>query len=327
VARAGHTDAVRALAVANERLFSGSYDGTVKVWDVDTLACLRTLAGHTGPVRTLVYSGGHMFSGSYDKTVRRPPRPRRRRTAPPRACLCGGSRHDPAGRMWLHAVRRGACRGARARRIGGRPRARQRRARAGARVECGEPGVPGDAAGPQRRRARAGGVPGPRLLRQRRHDHQGARACQAGRPHAAAALHACIQARAALGARLPPGARGRGCGRAWWAGGGSGWGGGRASGTARRAARLRARRQVWDSHTLQCLRTLEGHEDNVRVLAVGDRFLYSGSWDKSIRCAPGAGLGLGSGAGSSSPTWARPRRAAPRGRPPALPRPEGAEHA
>ena len=67
---AGHSDAVRALAVANERLFSGSYDGTVKVWDVAALECLQTLAGHTGPVRTLVYSGGHMFSGSYDKTVR-----------------------------------------------------------------------------------------------------------------------------------------------------------------------------------------------------------------------------------------------------------------
>ena len=67
---AGHTDAVRALAVANDRLFSGSYDGTVKVWDGKTMECLQTLAGHTGPVRTLVYSGGHMFSGSYDKTVR-----------------------------------------------------------------------------------------------------------------------------------------------------------------------------------------------------------------------------------------------------------------
>lgn len=66
---AGHTDAVRALSVASGRLFSGSYDGTVRVWDVETLACLRTLAGHTGPVRTLVYSGGKMFSGSYDKTV------------------------------------------------------------------------------------------------------------------------------------------------------------------------------------------------------------------------------------------------------------------
>ena len=41
--------------------------------------------------------------------------------------------------------------------------------------------------------------------------------------------------------------------------------------------------QVWDSVTLECLRTLEGHEDNVRVLAVGDKYVFSGSWDKSIR--------------------------------------------
>ena len=47
---------MRALATSDNKLFSGSYDGTVKVWD--------------GPVRTLVSSGGHMFSGSYDKTVR-----------------------------------------------------------------------------------------------------------------------------------------------------------------------------------------------------------------------------------------------------------------
>ncbi len=88
--RAGHTDAVRALAVANNRLFSGSYDGTVKVWDVDTLACLKTLAGHTGPVRTLVYSGGHMFSGSYDKTAR----------ARPLACLfCAMSQHPRSGQV------------------------------------------------------------------------------------------------------------------------------------------------------------------------------------------------------------------------------------
>ena len=44
--------------------------------------------------------------------------------------------------------------------------------------------------------------------------------------------------------------------------------------------------QVWDSQSLQCLRTLEGHEDNVRVLAVGESYVFSGSWDKSIRYAP-----------------------------------------
>ena len=40
---------------------------------------------------------------------------------------------------------------------------------------------------------------------------------------------------------------------------------------------------MWDSKSLQCLKTLEGHEDNVRVLAVGQRYLFSGSWDKTIR--------------------------------------------
>ena len=40
------------------------------MWDIETLECIKTLSGHSGPVRTLVYSGGRMFSGSYDKTVR-----------------------------------------------------------------------------------------------------------------------------------------------------------------------------------------------------------------------------------------------------------------
>ena len=65
----GHTDAVRALAVAGGRLFSGSYDGTVRVWDVTSLHCLEVLKGHVGPVRTLVHCSNMMFSGSYDKTV------------------------------------------------------------------------------------------------------------------------------------------------------------------------------------------------------------------------------------------------------------------
>jgi len=51
----GHTDAVRALAVAGGRLFSGSYDGTVRVWDEASLNCIEVLKGHVGPVRTLVH--------------------------------------------------------------------------------------------------------------------------------------------------------------------------------------------------------------------------------------------------------------------------------
>lgn len=67
---AGHTDAVRALAVADGRLFSGSYDSTVRVWDENTLQNLAVLKGHNGPVRTLVHCRNHIFSGSYDRTVK-----------------------------------------------------------------------------------------------------------------------------------------------------------------------------------------------------------------------------------------------------------------
>jgi F-box/WD-40 domain protein 7 len=52
------------------RLFSASYDGTVRVWDVATLSALAALPGHSGPVRTLASVDGLVFSGSYDKTVR-----------------------------------------------------------------------------------------------------------------------------------------------------------------------------------------------------------------------------------------------------------------
>ena len=63
--------------------------------------------------------------------------------------------------------------------------------------------------------------------------------------------------------------------------------------------------QAWDATTLTCLRTLEGHEDNVRVLAVGQGSLFSGSWDKTVRvgasqpalAAPPAGALLASGSG------------------------------
>lgn len=41
--------------------------------------------------------------------------------------------------------------------------------------------------------------------------------------------------------------------------------------------------QVWDAESLTCVKTLVGHDDNVRVLAVGERYMFSGSWDKSIR--------------------------------------------
>ena len=51
---------------------SGSEDKTLKLWDAETGACLRTFAGHTGSVNACAYSadGRRLVSGSDDNTVK-----------------------------------------------------------------------------------------------------------------------------------------------------------------------------------------------------------------------------------------------------------------
>ena len=48
----GHANTVNSVCVSADgsRLFSGSRDKTIKVWDVATGACVQTLEGHTGSV-------------------------------------------------------------------------------------------------------------------------------------------------------------------------------------------------------------------------------------------------------------------------------------
>lgn len=65
-----HSRPVLSLAVSGTRLFSGSYDYTIRVWDLETMAREATLRGHTDAVRTLAVAGGKLFSGSYDGTVK-----------------------------------------------------------------------------------------------------------------------------------------------------------------------------------------------------------------------------------------------------------------
>jgi WD40 repeat protein len=61
-----------ALHVDGRRVVSGSNDKTVRVWDVDTGACLRVLEGYTGWVQSVALhaDGRRVVSGSWDKTVR-----------------------------------------------------------------------------------------------------------------------------------------------------------------------------------------------------------------------------------------------------------------
>ena len=51
-------------------LVSGGADRLVRVWDVQTGACVRTVLGHAGSVRAVVCADGFIMSGGYDTGIR-----------------------------------------------------------------------------------------------------------------------------------------------------------------------------------------------------------------------------------------------------------------
>ncbi|KAI9222370.1 hypothetical protein BC828DRAFT_378633 [Blastocladiella britannica] len=68
---AGHAHSVRAVAGHGHIVCSGSYDGSVRVWDVVTGRCMYQLLGHTSKVYSIVFDGeSRCWSGSMDATVR-----------------------------------------------------------------------------------------------------------------------------------------------------------------------------------------------------------------------------------------------------------------
>jgi WD40 repeat protein len=70
----GHTGPVRTLAATCGRVFSGSYDRTVCVWDVEGLVRIGTLAGHTEvhlpPLVALTVSTSASYMSSTAKSTR-----------------------------------------------------------------------------------------------------------------------------------------------------------------------------------------------------------------------------------------------------------------
>ncbi|KAH9900959.1 WD40 repeat-like protein [Cubamyces lactineus] len=68
----GHDHAVRALAARGRTLVSGSYDCTVRIWDIITGDCKWVLVGHTQKVYSVVLDINRNLacSGSMDGTVR-----------------------------------------------------------------------------------------------------------------------------------------------------------------------------------------------------------------------------------------------------------------
>jgi len=67
----GHTNGVMCLQFDDNIVATGSYDCTIKIWDIDTGECLRTLTGHTECVRALQFDdSGKLISGSVDNTLK-----------------------------------------------------------------------------------------------------------------------------------------------------------------------------------------------------------------------------------------------------------------
>ncbi|KAF0933273.1 hypothetical protein E2562_017062 [Oryza meyeriana var. granulata] len=66
----GHQLAVVSLVVGAMRLYSGSMDKTIRVWDLATLQCIQTLSDHSGVVMSVLCWDQFLLSCSLDQTIK-----------------------------------------------------------------------------------------------------------------------------------------------------------------------------------------------------------------------------------------------------------------
>lgn len=50
-------------------LFSGSFDHTIKVWDLETFGCIKSLTGHKGYVHSLIGCGSEKYANTNNSST------------------------------------------------------------------------------------------------------------------------------------------------------------------------------------------------------------------------------------------------------------------
>ncbi|KAI0201372.1 quinon protein alcohol dehydrogenase-like superfamily [Astrocystis sublimbata] len=66
----GHANGVTCLQFDDNMLATGSYDNTIKIWNIERNEVVRTLQGHTMGIRALQFDDRMLVSGSLDGTVK-----------------------------------------------------------------------------------------------------------------------------------------------------------------------------------------------------------------------------------------------------------------
>ncbi|KAK4052913.1 hypothetical protein OIO90_004189 [Microbotryomycetes sp. JL221] len=65
----GHTDSVYCIQFDDKHVISGSRDQTIRLWDLTTSTCIKTLKGHEGSVLCLQSDSKILISGSSDSRI------------------------------------------------------------------------------------------------------------------------------------------------------------------------------------------------------------------------------------------------------------------
>lgn len=66
----GHSNGIMCLQFTENILATGSYDTTIKIWDIETGEEIRTLEGHESGIRCLHFDDTKLISGSIDRNIK-----------------------------------------------------------------------------------------------------------------------------------------------------------------------------------------------------------------------------------------------------------------